>query len=82
MKEYLSSRDQLTNQSLRGLFRNNFELTNQAIRLARFYIKSGHEVSMTKLLAEIKRNPSEQYLKDLQKMEEEDEETTDDHEST
>lgn len=73
MKEYLSSRDQLTNQSLRGLFRNNFELTNQTIRLARFYIKSGHEVTMTKLLAEIKRNPSEQYLKDLQKMEDEDE---------
>ena len=33
--------------------------------------QSGHEVSITKLLNEIKRNPSEQYLKDLQKMEEE-----------
>lgn len=75
MKEYTIVRDQLTNQSLRGLFKNNFDLTNQAIRLARFYIKSGHEVSMGKLLNEIKRNPSEQYLKDLQKMEEEEEET-------
>ncbi len=75
MKEYLNTREQLTNQSLRGLFKNNFELANQAIRLARFYIKSGHEVSMGKLLAEIKRNPSEQYLKDLQKMEEEDEDS-------
>lgn len=72
MKEYLTSRDQLTNQSLRGLFKNNFELANQAIRLARFYIKSGHEVTMGKLLSEIKRNPSEQYLRDLQKMEEDD----------
>ena len=72
MKEYTSGREQLTNQSIRGLFKNNFELANQAIRLARFYIKSGHEVSMGKLLNEIKRNPSEQYLKDLQKMEEED----------
>ncbi len=72
MKEYLTSRDQLTNQGLRGLFKNNFELANQAISLARFYIKSGHEVTMSKLLSEIKRNPSEQYLRDLQKMEEED----------
>lgn len=77
MKEYLTSRDQLTNQSLRGLFKNNFELANQAIRLARFYIKSGHEVSMGKLLSEIKRNPSEQYLKDLQKMEDEDDDQAD-----
>ncbi len=75
MKEYLSSREQLTNQSLRGLFKSNFELANQAIRLARFYIKSGHEVVMSKLLSEIKRNPSEQYLKDLQKMEDEDEDS-------
>jgi hypothetical protein len=73
MKEYTNSREQLTNQSLRGLFKNNFDLANQAMRLARFYIKSGHEVSISKLLNEIKRNPSEQYLEDLQKMEEEDE---------
>ncbi len=73
MKEYTAGKQLLTNQSLRGLFKSNFELTNQAIRLARFYIKSGHEVSMTKLLSELKRNPSEQYLKDLQKMEEDDE---------
>jgi hypothetical protein len=74
MKEYMTTREQLTNQSLRGLFKSNFELANQAIRLARFYIKSGHEVTMSKLLSEIKRNPSEQYLKDLQKMEEDEEE--------
>ncbi len=72
MKEYTVFKQQLTNQSLRGLFKSNFELTNQAIRLARFYIKSGHEVTMGKLLGELKRNPSEQYLKDLQKMEDED----------
>jgi hypothetical protein len=76
MREYKTSRDSLTNENLRGLFKNNFELANQAIRLARFYIKSGHEVSMGKLLNEIRRNPSEQYLADLQKMEEEEEEPT------
>lgn len=74
MKEYMQIREQLTNQALRGLFKNNFELANQAIRLARFYIKSGHEVEMGKLLSEIKRNPSEEYLRDLQKMEDEDDE--------
>ncbi len=74
MKEYTAFKQQLTNQSLRGLFKSNFELTNQAIRLSRFYIKSGHEVTMSKLLSELKRNPSEQYLKDLQKMEDEDNE--------
>ena len=78
MKDYTNIREQLTNQGLRGLFKNNFELANQAIRLARFYIKSGHEVSMGKLLNEIKRNPSEQYLKDLMQMEDEDEDSQDD----
>ncbi len=76
MKQYTTtSRDQLTNEGLRGLFKSNFELANQSIRLARFYIKSGHEVSMSKLLNEIKRNPSEDYLKDLMQMEEEGEES-------
>ncbi|MBS0619957.1 MAG: hypothetical protein JSS61_00660 [Verrucomicrobia bacterium] len=73
MREFTRKKDLLTNESLRGLFKSNFELANQAIRLARFYIKSGHEVNMDKLLGEIKRNPSEQYIKDLQKMEEEEE---------
>jgi hypothetical protein len=75
MREYSNKRNLLTNEGIKALFKNNFELANQAIRLARFYIKSGHEVSMEKLLNEIKRNPSEQYLHDLQKMEDEDEES-------
>jgi hypothetical protein len=74
MREYSPSREQLTNHLLRGLFKNSFELANQAIRLARFYIKSGHEVSLGKLLSELRRNPNEQYLRDLQKMEDEEEE--------
>jgi len=74
MRNYTGIRETLTNQSLRGLFKNNFELANQAIRLARFYIKSGHEISIPKLLGEIKRNPSEQYLHDLMQMEEQEDE--------
>ncbi|MEN9344095.1 MAG: hypothetical protein RLZZ453_882 [Chlamydiota bacterium] len=71
MKENM--KQTLTTETLRGLFTNNFELTNYAIRLARFYIKTGNEVGLTKLLAEVKRNPNTQYLKDLEALENNDE---------
>ena len=71
------TKDQLTKETLRGLFKNNFDLANCCIQLAEYYVKSGHEVNVEKLLGEIKRNPSEQYLKDLQMMEDEDEEVGD-----
>lgn len=70
-------RDSLTNESIKALFKNNFMLVNQAINLARFYMKAGHEVKMNKLLQEVKNNPSEQYLKDLQELEESDRESPD-----
>ena len=70
-------RDLLTNETIKNLFKNNFLLVNQAINLARFYMKSGHEVKMGKLLQELKNNPSEQYLKDLQEPEDEDDENYD-----
>jgi hypothetical protein len=63
----------LTTEALRGLFHNTFELTNYAIRLSRFYIKSGHAVNLTKLLTEVKRNPNTDYLQDLERLEENDE---------
>jgi hypothetical protein len=59
-------KDQLTNESLKGLFKNNFNLANYAIRLGRYYIKSGHEISLEGLLDQVRRHPNEQYLKDLQ----------------
>lgn len=73
MKEGNSIKPTLTTEGIRGLFKNNFELANYAIRLARFYIKSGHEITLTKLLSEVKKNPSEQYLEDLKQCEKEDE---------
>lgn len=66
-------RDSLTNETIKGLFKNNFLLVNQAINLARFYMRAGHEVKMSKLLNEVKNNPSPDYLKDLQELENEDE---------
>ena len=71
----MRERDILTNQNLKAVFKNNFKLVNQAINLARFYIKAGHEVKMSKLLQELKNNPDEQYLKDLQALEESEKES-------
>ncbi len=78
MKENM--RESLTNEAIKALFKNNFLLVNQAINLARFYIRSGHEVKMSKLLQEIKNNPSEDYLKDLQELEDADNNDTQNHE--
>lgn len=72
MKE--TNRNGLTNEKLRGLFKNNFKLVNQAIQLARFYIRSGHEIRMDKLLEELKNNPEEGYLQELEELEKEDQE--------
>lgn len=73
MKESIN-RSILTNEKLRGVFKNNFKLVNQAIQLARFYIKSGHEIRMDRLLEELKNNPDESYIKELEELEKEDQE--------
>jgi hypothetical protein len=76
MKGKIPKREQLTNETLRALFRNNFKLANQAIQLGRFYIRSGHEISIEKLLDEIRRNPQEDYVKDLQALDQIEEDGT------
>jgi len=73
MKENIN-RSILTNEKLRGVFKNNFKLVNQAIQLARFYIRSGHEIRMDRLLEELKNNPDEGYVKELEELEKEDRE--------
>lgn len=77
MREKFGSRGQLTNEQLRLLFKNNFKLANQAIQLSRYYIRSGHEINIEKLLDEIRRNPQEDYLKDLQALDRAEEESND-----
>ena len=64
----MAVRDNLTNEKLRGIFKNNFELTNYAIRLGRYYMRAGHEVSLEELLEQVRKNPSESYLAALQQM--------------
>jgi outer membrane protein assembly factor BamD (BamD/ComL family) len=66
-------RDQLTSQGLRSLFKSNFDLAAYAIRLARFYIKSGREITVDQLLEEVRKNPhqyNETTLKELEAIEE------------
>jgi len=69
----MALRDALTNERLKSLFKNNFELANYAIKLARQEIKSGQEVIVDDLLDDIRRNPTG-FLLDEEEEEEEDQE--------
>lgn len=62
-------KEQLTNELLRKQFRNNFQLAHQAIALGRFYVRSGHEIHLDKLLEEIRKNPQPDYVSDLEALE-------------
>ncbi|MBM3198307.1 MAG: hypothetical protein FJZ58_03520 [Chlamydiae bacterium] len=65
MKQYL------TNESLRKQFRNNFTLTNYAIALGRYHIRRGDQLSLQELVKEVRDNPTEQHLENLEKVDRE-----------
>jgi hypothetical protein len=67
-------KEQLTNERLKGLFKSNFELTRYAIHLGKYYLRAGREVELDSLLEEIRRNPNEDYLRQLQEIDEEESE--------
>lgn len=67
--------DQLTNAQLKGLFKSNFELTRYAIRLGKYYLRSGREMGLEDLLEEIADHPNEDYLEDLKKADAEERES-------
>ena len=62
--------DQLTNAHLRGLFKNNFELAKYAIRLGKYYVKSGREVTLDGILEEVLEHPQEDYVDTLLQIDE------------
>ena len=69
-------RDQLTSQRLRALFKNNFDLAAYAIGLARYFIRSGREITIEQILDEVRRNPHQYDAKkiaELEAIEEDDE---------
>lgn len=68
-REDVSFKRPLTNEAFRGLFKNNFELANQSIRLSHLYVKAGHEISLNKILDEVRMNPSEDYINTLEILE-------------
>lgn len=57
--------DSLTSESMRKLFKNSFELIHYAIRMGRHCIQKG-DGSLSEILDEVRRHPSEQYLEDLE----------------
>lgn len=65
----MASKELLTNESLRGVFKNNFELALFTIRLGRYYIRAGHEISLAELFNQVRKNPSKKYLEDLELLE-------------
>ncbi|MCB1080230.1 MAG: hypothetical protein AB7N99_04960 [Simkaniaceae bacterium] len=62
------AQDELTKEAYTGLFSDNFQLTNYAIKVAQKQIQSGNdELNVTHMLKEIRRNPPK--LKDIQEEE-------------
>ena len=61
---------ELTTEKLRKMFKNNFELAHFAIRMGRFCIRGG-DGSLSNILEEVRRNPREEYLNDLEMIEKE-----------
>ncbi len=72
-KEFILTKELLTNENLRSAFKNNFELAHFAIRLARYYVHAGHEISLADLFDQIRKNPSSKFLEDLESLEKEEE---------
>ncbi len=66
----MKNKDNLTNESLKGICKSNFELARYAILLGRYYVRGGQEVDMSDLLDEVKANPDPSYLEELAKEEE------------
>lgn len=64
-------KEYLTHEWLRKEFANNFQLTRQAIELARFYIRSGHEINLREVLEEVQRHPQSDYVQELKAIEKE-----------
>lgn len=70
--------NELTNEHLKKLFKSNFEMTRYAIRMGRYFIKSGKEMLLDDVLEEIQDHPDEAYLDELQEIDRQEEEAAKD----
>jgi hypothetical protein len=65
--------DLLTNESLRGMFKDSFELTHFAIEVGKRSIPSGN-ISLREVLGWVRKHPREEDLSQLDDSCEEDDE--------
>ena len=63
----MKQKEYLTNESLKGICKSNFELVRYAILLGRHYIKAGQEIDISDLLDEVKAYPDPSNLDELLK---------------
>ncbi|MES2199257.1 MAG: hypothetical protein V4489_03730 [Chlamydiota bacterium] len=63
--------DLLTNESLRGMFKDSFELTHFAIQVGRRSVASG-DISLKSILGWVRKHPTEQALLEFDQEEKED----------
>ncbi len=71
MVKQKKQKEHLTHEWLRKQFKNNFQLTQQAIDLGRFYIHAGHEIQLKGILEEVSKNPQPDYVNELRQLEKE-----------
>lgn len=69
-----SIRNQLTKECIRKHYNDNFEMTDYAIRLARYAIHSGAEIVLDRFLDEVKRNPHQFTREEIEELESQKEE--------
>lgn len=60
----------LTNETLKGICDNNFELAHFAIALARYYLASGRETHLRDVIRDIKKHPDPKYIEELREIDE------------
>ena len=63
--------DLLTNESLRGMFKDSFELTHFAIQVGRRSVASG-DISLKSILGFVRKHPTQQALDEFHMEEPED----------
>lgn len=62
--------DLLTNESLRGMFKDSFELTHFAIQVGRRSVASG-DISLKSILGWVRKHPTQEALAELDQEESE-----------
>lgn len=62
--------EKLTNEQLKDVCASSFDLAHYAIRLWRYFIRSGRETTLQDILKEVRRHPNPNYVQELQEVDE------------